>query len=127
MATSLFAVLFTVFSQLSPAVDWIVFAGARLAAAQDATDIGEPVAVVQVDVLPDVLAAERLAIQLELVADGELDVFIELLPSDFEGFPPSYVVNVGPFDDFEAAEHARAKLEAAGIDGFVTELDPLGC
>ena len=50
------------------------------------------------------------------VVSGEVDL------------PPSYRVSVGPFDSFEDAERARAELEAAGIEGFVRELEPVvGC
>lgn len=134
MNISLSAVLVAVFSQLSPAAEWILFAGARLAAVQETAaveqpaDFAEPVAVVQVDVLPDSEAAEQLVTKIALVGDGELEVFVELVPSDVDNLPPSFGVNVGPFDSFEAAERARAQLEAAGIGGFVHELEPmLGC
>jgi len=134
MNISLSAVLVAVFSQLSPAAEWILFAGARLAAVQETAaieqpaDLAEPVAVVQVDVLPDPEAAEQLVAKIELIGDGELEVFIEPVPSDVDNLPPSFGVNVGPFDTFESAERARAQLEAADIDGFVRELEPaLGC
>ena len=128
MNTSLSAVLVTVLSQLAPVAEWLAVTGDRLVAVEEPADLGEPVAVVQVDVLPDSAAAEQLVTQLERIGGGELEVFIEVVPSENDYLPPSFAVNVGPFDSFEAAERVRAQLEAADIEGFVRELEPaLGC
>jgi hypothetical protein len=54
-------------------------------------------------------------------------VFVEVVPGEID-LPPSYRVNVGPFDSFEGAERARAELDTVGVDGFVRELQTLvGC
>ncbi len=128
MSTSLSAVLVTVLSQLVPVAEWLADTGDRFVSMEEPADLGEPVAVVQVDVLPDSVAAQQLVAKLELLGDGELEVFVEIVPSEDDYLPPSFAVNVGPFDSFETAERVRAQLEAADIEGFVRELEPaLGC
>jgi hypothetical protein len=85
---------------------------------------------VRVELLPDLDSAESLVATLErhLNKRGlEFDVFVDAVPSDVD-LPASYRVNIGPFDGFEDAERAHGVLDAAGIDGFVRELElGLGC
>lgn len=135
MVTSLSALLVALLSGLDPiagALEW-AFAPRIESVEQlevQPVDLGDPVAVVQVELLPDLENAESLAATLErqLGERGhELDVFLESVPGDID-LPASYRVNIGPFDSFEDAERAHAVLDAVGIDGFVRELQPLvGC
>lgn len=135
MVTSLSALLVALLSGLDPiagALEW-AFAPRIESVEQlevQPVDLGDPVAVVQVELLPDLENAESLAATLErqLGERGhELDVFLESVPGDID-LPASYRVNIGPFDSFEDAERANAVLDAVGIDGFVRELQPLvGC
>lgn len=137
MNISLSALLVAALSRLPIAAEWALLTGAQLAPVQEPASLGpereglgDPVAVVQVELLPDLEEAEQLAASIErtLGGDGEFDVFVEEVPGDTDELPLSYRVNVGPFDSFEAAERARAELETAGIPGFVRELEPvLGC
>ena len=127
MTTSLSALLFAALSQLSPVANWLVETGEQMVIVEP-VDLGEPVAIVQVDVLGEPEEAKRLATNIELRLGTAVEVFIEEVPSDVDDLPPSFGVNVGPFDSFESAELALAQLRAAGFDGFVRELDPmLGC
>lgn len=93
-------------------------------------DDAEPVATVQVELLPDLEGAEAIAEALEtrLATAGLAHaVRIEIVPGEPE-LPLSYRVLVGPFVEFEDAERARTELERLGVDGFVRELEPLiGC
>jgi cell division septation protein DedD len=127
MSTPLTALLFAVLSSLEPAAtlfELVFTPGPDM----EVVDLGDPVAVVQVELLPDLDSAEQLAAKLEQrLGDTGLDVFVEVVPAEID-LPLSYRVNVGPFDSFEGAERARAELDENGIDGFVRELQPLqGC
>jgi cell division septation protein DedD len=131
MTTSLSALLIVLLSGLEPAASalgWMFAPGMMSPAQIEAVDLGEPVAVVQVELLPDLDSAELLAANLEQrLGSHGLEVFVEVVPAEID-LPPSYRVNVGPFDTFEDAERARAELDVVGIDGFVRELEEmLGC
>jgi cell division septation protein DedD len=131
MVTSLSALLTVLLSGLEPAAsvfEWMFAPGMMPAPQIEVVDLGDPVAVVQVELLPDSDSAEALAANLQQrLGDRGLDVFVEVVPAEID-LPPSYRVNVGPFDTFEDAERARTELDAAGIDGFVRELQPMvGC
>jgi cell division septation protein DedD len=131
MVTSLSALLTVLLSSLEPAASvfgWMFAPGMPSAPQIEVVDLGDPVAVVQVELLPDSDSAEALAANLQQrLGDRGLDVFVEVVPAEID-LPPSYRVNVGPFDTFEDAERARTELDAAGIDGFVRELQPMvGC
>jgi SPOR domain len=135
MVTSLSALLVVLLSGLDPiagVLEWAFASGIETVEQQDQQliDLGDPIAVVQVELLPDLESAESLAATLErqLGERGhELDVFLEGHPVDID-LPASYRVNIGPFDSFEDAERADAMLEEIGIDGFVRELHPMvGC
>jgi hypothetical protein len=135
MVTTLSAVLVALLSGLDPiagALEW-AFAS-RLAPVEQReaapVDLGDPVAVVQVELLPDLDSAESLAAMLEAHLGErwhEYDVLLETVPGELD-LPASYRVNIGPFDSFEDAERAHAVLDEMGIDGFVRELQPItGC
>lgn len=132
MLSSLSALLVVLLSSLEPAASvlgWMFAPGMMMPAAQvEVVDLGDPVAVVQIELLPDSDSAEVLATILQRrLGELQLDVFVEVVPGEIE-LPPSYRVNVGPFDSFEDAERARAELDTVGVDGFVRELQPLvGC
>jgi hypothetical protein len=135
MVTSLSALLVALLSGLDPIAGVLERAFApRMDFAErldvQPVDLGDPVAVVQVELLPDLDSAESLAATLERHLDArgyELDVFLEAVPGDID-LPASYRVNIGPFDSFEDAERADAMLDEIGVDGFVRELEPaLGC
>jgi hypothetical protein len=133
MFTSLSALLVALLSRLAPAAEMLLMAQAQLGAVQPielvapSLDLGDAVAVVQVELLPDPDGAEQLAANLEQRLDGRSDVFVEVVPGDFN-LPPSYRVNVGPFDSFEDAERALVELESLGVSAFVRELQPMvGC
>lgn len=131
MVTSLSALLIALLSTLEPAaasmLEWMFAPGMVSAAQVEVVDLGDPVAVVQVELLPDSDSAESLAANLEQRLGGRFDVFVEVVSAEID-LPPSYRVNVGPFDTFEDAERAHAELDGVGIDGFVRELQPLvGC
>lgn len=85
----------------------------------------------QVDVVPDPGSAERLADRVgeTLGAPAPSFVLVETLPGE-DGLPPVHRVLAGPFDDYEAAEVARTRLEDGGLQAFVSpeDLDRLvGC
>jgi cell division septation protein DedD len=132
MVTSLSALLVILLSSLEPAASvlgWVFAPGMMLPAAQDeVVDLGDPVAVVQIELLPDPDSAELLAANIQRrLGELQLEVFVEVVPAEID-LPPSYRVNVGPFDSFEDAERARTELDTLGVDGFVRELQPLvGC
>jgi cell division septation protein DedD len=132
MLSSLSAVLVVLLSSLEPAASvlgWVLAPAMMMPTAQvEVVDLGDPVAVVQIELLPDPDSAEVLASKLQQrVGQLQLDVFVELVPGEID-LPPSYRVNVGPFDSFEDAERARAELDTVGVDGFVRELQTLvGC
>jgi cell division septation protein DedD len=132
MHTSLSALLVVLLSSLEPAASvlgWMFAPAMMMPAAQvEPVDLGDPVAVVQIELLPDADSAELLATNLQQrLGELQLEVFVELVPAELD-LPPSYRVNVGPFDSFEDAERARAELDTVGVDGFVRELQPLvGC
>lgn len=90
----------------------------------------EPVATVQIELLPDHEGAELLAeaVRERLAKAGlEHPVLVEIVPGEPE-LPVSYRVVVGPFVEFETAERARTELEAIGVHGFVREFEPvIGC
>jgi cell division septation protein DedD len=90
----------------------------------------EPLAAVQLELLPDHDSATVLANDMQRRLDelgGGLRVFVETVGGEPE-LPPSYRVGVGPFADFEQAERAQLTLERLGIDGFVRQLEPMiGC
>lgn len=92
--------------------------------------VAEPVANVQVELLPDLEGADALAatIRDRLTAAGlGHPVLVEIVPGEPE-LPVSYRVVVGPFFAFEDAERARTELEGVGVHGFVREFEPLiGC
>jgi hypothetical protein len=135
MVTSLSALLVALLSGLDPVADVLEWAFApRMESVEQQDgqpiDLGDPVAVVQIELLPDLESAESLAAILErhLGERGhDFDVFLEDHPGDID-LPTSYRVNIGPFDSFEDAERAHAELDEIGIDGFVRELHPMvGC
>lgn len=135
MVTSLSALLVALLSGLDPvanALEWAFAPHIESVEPLDVgdVDLGDPVAVVQVELLPDLDSAESLAATLErhLGERGQpFDVFLEAVPAELD-LPASYRVNIGPFDSFEDAERADAELDALGIDGFVRELQPMvGC
>lgn len=135
MITSLSALLVVLLSGLDPVagvLEWAFASGMETVErrAEQPIDLGDPVAVVQVELLPDLESAESLAAILEqhLGERGhDFDVFLEGHPVDVD-LPASYRVNIGPFDSFEDAERADAVLEEIGIDGFIRELHPMvGC
>lgn len=135
MVTSLSALLVALLSTLDPVanvLEWAFAPGMESVERLDEhdVDLDDAVAVVQVELLPDLDSAESLTATLQRQLDErghDLDVFTELLPGDPD-FPASYRVNVGPFDSFEDAERAHAVLDAIGIDGFIRDLAPvLGC
>lgn len=135
MVTSLSALLVALLSGLDPVagvLEWAFAPRMETVERLDAEhiDLGDPVAVVQVELLPDLESAESLTATLErhLHERGhELDVFLEPVAGDMD-LPASYRVNIGPFDSFEDAERADAMLDEIGVDGFVRELEPgLGC
>jgi cell division septation protein DedD len=132
MLSSLSALLVVLLSSLEPAASvlgWVLAPAMMMPTAQvEVVDLGDPVAVVQIELLPDPDSAEVLASKLQQrVGQLQLDVFVELVPGEID-LPPSYRVNVGPFDSFEDAERARAELDTVGVDGFVRELQTLvGC
>jgi cell division septation protein DedD len=103
-------------------------AGDELAAAPALA--AEPVATVQIELLPDHDGAEQLAAAVrERLAMAGLphSVLVEIVPGEPE-LPVSYRVVVGPFVEFETAERARTELEGIGVHGFVREFEPLiGC
>lgn len=127
MVTTLSALLVALLSGLDPVAGVLEWA---FAPALESVDLGDPVAVVQVELLPDLESAESLAATLERHLDERghpFDVVLEAVPGDAD-LPASYRVNVGPFDSFEDAERAHAELDAIGINGFVRELRPMeGC
>ena len=90
----------------------------------------EPVASVQIELLPDLEGAELLADAIRerlAIAGLTHEVVVEIIPAEPE-LPVSYRVVVGPFVEFEAAERARTELERIGVRGFVREFEPLiGC
>lgn len=94
------------------------------------SDSSEPLAAVQLELLPDHDSATILANDMQQRLDelgGGLRVFVETVGGEPE-LPPSYRVGVGPFADFEQAERAQLTLERLGIDGFVRQLEPMiGC
>jgi cell division septation protein DedD len=100
------------------------------AALSDEPNAVGPVAIVQVELLPDLEGAEVIAEALEtrLATAGLAHaVRIEIVPGEPE-LPLSYRVLVGPFVEFEDAERARTELDRLGVDGFVREFEPLiGC
>jgi hypothetical protein len=114
------------------AVDSLAFAERLVTSEVQAIELGEPVAAVQVELLPDPEGAEALAVELEqrLAERGsELEVFVEAVPGEVE-LPPSYRVGVGPFEAFEDAERAHQELASLGVDGFVrsvSEFAGYGC
>jgi cell division septation protein DedD len=132
MLSSLSALLVVLLSSLEPAASvlgWVFAPAMMMPTAQvEAVDLGDPVAVVQIELLPDPDSAELLAAKLQQrLGQLQLDVFVEVVPGEID-LPPSYRVNVGPFDSFEDAERARAELDTVGVDGFVRELQTLvGC
>lgn len=135
MVTSLSALLVALLSGLDPVagvLEWAFAPGMQAIDQLEAqpVDLGDPVAVVQVELLPDLESAESLAATLQQhlgEREHAFDVFLEAVPSDAD-LPASYRVNIGPFDSFEDAERAHAELDAIGIDGFVRELQPMvGC
>jgi cell division septation protein DedD len=135
MVTTLSALLVALLSGLDPVagvLEWAFAPALEPVERHEAqpVDLGDPVAVVQVELLPDLESAESLTAILErhLEARGhQFDVFLEVVPGDAD-LPASYRVNIGPFDSFEDAERAHGELDAIGIDGFVRELQPMdGC
>jgi cell division septation protein DedD len=98
--------------------------------ADEAALAGEPVATVQIELLPDQDGAEQLAdaVRERLSGTGLTHpVLVEIVPGEPE-LPVSYRVVVGPFVEFEDAERARTELEAIGVNGFVREFEPvIGC
>jgi hypothetical protein len=83
----------------------------------------EPVATVQIDLLPDLEGAEQLASAVRERLDNAglaHPVRVEIVPGEPE-LPVSYRVVVGPFVEFETAERARTELDAIGVHGFVRD------
>ena len=92
--------------------------------ADDFALAAEPVATVQIELLPDHEGAEQLAAAVrERLANAGLahPVLVEIVPGEPE-LPVSYRVVVGPFVEFETAERARTELDAIGVHGFVRDL-----
>ena len=91
---------------------------------------GDPVATVQVELLPDRDSADQLAASIRARLDEAglgHPVLVETVPGEPE-LPISYRVVIGPFFGWEDAERARTELDALAVHGFVREFDPLvGC
>jgi hypothetical protein len=126
MFTKLLLVAFALLSPIDPTAALAVL-GEHLAAP---TPASEPVASIQIELLPDYDSAERLAAEVaeRITAAGLThEVLVEIVPGEPE-LPVSYRVVVGPFHEFEDAERARTEIENIGVNGFVREYEPLvGC
>jgi hypothetical protein len=126
MITKLLLVALALLAPLDPTATLDVV-GEHLATSAHSS---EPVASIQIDLLPDYEGAERVAASVaeRLTAAGLThEVLVEIVPGEPE-LPVSYRVVVGPFHEFEDAERARTELEELGVNGFVREYEPLiGC
>src|SRR5262245_32007857 len=124
MITKLLLVALALLSPLDPTAT-LDAVGEHLAATS--AHESEPVASIQIDLLPDYDSAERVAASVaeRLTAAGLThEVLVEIVPGEPE-LPVSYRVVVGPFHEFEDAERARGDLEELGVNGFVREYEPL--
>lgn len=124
MTIKLLLALAALLSHLEPVAEAALEQQVAVAPNQD------PVATVQIELLPDRQSASRLAdeVRERLSAAGlPHEVLVESVPGEPE-LPISYRVVVGPFFEFEDAERARTELESVGVQGFVREFEPLvGC
>lgn len=128
MLSQISLVLLTWFSSVNPAAGDLIELMTHNAATQAIEQpMSKSLAAVQLELLPDRDSADALAADVQRRLGDELEVFVETVGGDGE-LPPSYRVAVGPFDDFEQAEHAQLTLEQLGVDGFIRQLDlVIGC